>query len=155
MFRESTLSRADLVDRAAFVAEARSWVGVSFAHQGRSRQGVDCVGLVFCASWNLHLTLEDFRAYSARPDGVSMKQHCDRLLCPIALDSFSLADVLLFRNMANQPQHVAIIGDHPNGGWTMIHAWQPNGRVCEQGLDKRWMRFAVAAYHVGGVEWQS
>ena len=28
------------------IAAARSWVGVPYLHQGRSRSGVDCIGLV-------------------------------------------------------------------------------------------------------------
>lgn len=40
----STTRECDL----QFVAEARTWLGVPFLHQGRSRKGVDCIGLFIC-----------------------------------------------------------------------------------------------------------
>lgn len=35
---------------ARFVAAARGWIGVPSRHQGRSRGGVDCIGLVVMAA---------------------------------------------------------------------------------------------------------
>jgi cell wall-associated NlpC family hydrolase len=149
MFQESTLSPAVRADEV--VAEARRWLGVPFAHQGRAREGVDCAGLVFVVGWALGLTLEDVRAYSARPDGVSMKRNCDAMMNPIGFDQVRPGDVLLFRNGANQPQHLGIVGDHPSGGQSLIHAWERNKRVVEQRLDAVWLRLAVSAYRLRGV----
>ena len=33
------------VTREMVVAEARTWIGVKWRHQGRTREGVDCIGL--------------------------------------------------------------------------------------------------------------
>ena len=38
------------VTRDQIVAEARSWIGVPWRHQGRNRSGVDCVGLAIAVS---------------------------------------------------------------------------------------------------------
>lgn len=35
-----------MIDVPRFVAEVRAWEGVAARHQGRSRSGVDCAGLV-------------------------------------------------------------------------------------------------------------
>lgn len=44
-----------LVSRTALLDEVVSWEGVPFLHQGRTRQGCDCVGFVIGVAAALHL----------------------------------------------------------------------------------------------------
>jgi cell wall-associated NlpC family hydrolase len=43
------------VEPNAIIAAARSWLGVPWRHQGRTRQGVDCAGLVVLVGRGLGL----------------------------------------------------------------------------------------------------
>ena len=48
-----------MVTRTDIVAAARGWLGVPWRHQGRSRAGVDCVGLVVVVCRSLGLSDHD------------------------------------------------------------------------------------------------
>ena len=52
------------VSRDDLVTEARSWIGVKWVHQGRTRKvGVDCIGLTICIGMRLNIISDDmFRA---------------------------------------------------------------------------------------------
>lgn len=142
------------------VTEARHWIGTPFHHQGRLRGvGVDCVGLVIgiCESLNLHsraldkkgrkvpFTALDEQGYAPEPQGNLLRTKLDAFLEPIPADSMKPGDIALFV-MARHPQHVAIIGDYPGGGLSLIHAYSPRGGVCEHGYNEKWQRRIVSAY---------
>ena len=63
----------DLAD--AIVAEARTWLGVPWRHQGRSRAGVDCAGLVVLVARALELADHDSTAYGRRAQGQGFVEH--------------------------------------------------------------------------------
>ena len=64
------MNRGDLI-----VAEARRWIGVRWRHQGRSRSGVDCIGLCLCAVEAATGTAFSAPAtYSRRPAGSALQQ---------------------------------------------------------------------------------
>ena len=45
------------------------------------------------------------------------------------------------------PQHIAIAGRHPAGHLTIIHAYQPSGKVVEQALDNKWLNKIIGIYN--------
>ena len=51
-----------------FVAAARSYMGTPFRHMGRSRTGLDCIGLVVVSCRDLGLAVVDARSYDRRPN---------------------------------------------------------------------------------------
>jgi NlpC/P60 family putative phage cell wall peptidase len=134
------------VTREQFVAEARSWIGTPYQHQGRLKGiACDCIGLVICTAQALGLTRENPIDYGKRPDGrlrFSLEQHVE----PIPTSEAQAADILLFQWNA-VPLHVAIMTD----GEHMIHAYLPNRKVVESRIDERIRRQLEAAYHVPGV----
>jgi cell wall-associated NlpC family hydrolase len=138
------------VERRHVIAEARTWLGVPFLHQGRSRRGIDCSGLVIVVARELGLSRFDVTGYPRKPDG-TLRAHCDRELLRAPLDGFGLGDVLLFRDTELKERHLAIVGDHPAGGFTMIHSYARNERVVEARLDEGWLHFLAAAYRLPGV----
>lgn len=75
------------------VAEARSWIGTPFAHQGRKKgQGVDCLGLLIGVAAALRLrgcdgkllVSRDSLAYGHYPDEVALREGLGRVLIPIS-----------------------------------------------------------------------
>jgi cell wall-associated NlpC family hydrolase len=132
------------------VREARTWLDVPFLHQGRSRRGVDCAGLVIKVAHALDLSTFDVTTYPRNPDS-SLRAYCDQEMRPLRGLDFGAGDVLLFRDNENKERHLAIVGDHPAGGFSMIHAYSRNRRVVEARLDVIWLRFLAAAYRLPGV----
>ena len=128
---------------------ARSWVGVPFRHQGRSRDnGVDCVGLVICLARELGLVPldADVNGYRRTPDG-SMLEQCDVWLDRAPLGSAHVAAV----RFSEVPQHLALLVPHHYGGLAFIHALQRNGQVVSHRVDDTWRRRIVQAYRFRGV----
>jgi len=134
------------VTREQFVAEARTWLGTPYQHQGRLK-GVacDCIGLVICTAQALDLTEFDIRDYGRRPDG-RLRPVMESQLEHVPLLEAQAADVVLFV-WAAVPLHVGILTapDH------VIHAYLPNRKVIETRLDDKMRGQIVAAYRVPGV----
>lgn len=124
---------------ADFIAAARSYVGVPFHHQGRTRHGVDCIGLVVCAARDVGLVLADRTDYPRDPNGLLPVEMARQFA---AVESAQGGDILLMR-FRGEPQHVAILA-----GTTLIHGYASIGRVVEHGLDAKWRRRIVATYRL-------
>lgn len=148
-----------MVTRADVIAEARRWLGVRWAHQGRGRDGVDCVGLLIVVARGLHL-LSDARlaqiehetcGYSRYPRGPELRLWCRRELAEIAPETAGPADVLLFR-IDEDPQHLGLLGEHATAGQTLIHAYALGPRrVIETRFDALWRGRVAAAFALPGV----
>lgn len=121
---------------------AKAYEGVPFRHQGRSRAGLDCGGLLIVAAADVGRVLTDLKGYARQPDGRQLKALLDSQLTPIAIRDMQTDDVLLMR-FSKHPQHVAIKTDTG-----LIHAYQDAGEVVEQGLDKKWRNRIVGAYRL-------
>lgn len=132
---------------------ALSWLGVPFAHQGRSRElGVDCAGLVVCAARQLGLLTSewDVNGYRRYPDG-TMRRHCDAVLD--AESALCRAHLALMR-FAVDPQHLAFVVPR-GGGWSLVHALERSGRVVQHRLDATWRGRIVQLYRYRGVSWHN
>lgn len=130
----------------AVIAEARSYLGVPFRHQGRSRQGIDCVGLPIVVGQSLGLFSPHFEVatYGRLPSGELVERvqaHCRPLAAPVA-------GALLVIAWTKVAAHVAIFT-----GQTMIHAYESVGRVVEHGYRGRWIRLTHSAWALPGVEY--
>lgn len=140
-----------LVPRADVVAEARSWLGTPFHHQGRLKGiGVDCGGLLICVANKLGLSEFDVTNYAQLPDGRQLRSYCDGHMTSIGYDKIGLGDILLMR-WTRQPQHMAIVADGP-GYLTIIHVTRSEGKCVEHILSDEWKRRVVRSYHIPGVE---
>lgn len=132
------------VTREQFIAEARSWIGVPWLHQGRNRHGVDCIGLLLVTCWALGLTDYDVQGYGRTPQGPFMRNECDRLMTRTT--DPQPGDVLLFR-LSRELLHVMI----QTAPQRVIHAWATPMKVVEVSFPAVWKPRVVAAYHVPGV----
>lgn len=141
--------------REHVIACARRFMDVRFRHQGRSVQGVDCLGLLLLTAEKAGLTFAGMDAkalgvprYGVRPDTTLLKQKLDEFLCLVSPQEIQPADIALLR-VNGSPQHLAIITDYPMAGELgMIHAYAPAGKVVEHRYDPAWRKETYAAYRL-------
>lgn len=125
------------ISGADVVAEARRWLRVRYRHQGRSREGVDCIGLPVCVRAALGLPSMDDAGYAKRSAGTEMLDYCRANM--VAVDRSSLQPGDLLVQMNGVVRHVAIVADYEFGGLSIIHAHLPNKKVVECRLDDSFM----------------
>lgn len=133
-----------MATRADVVNTARSYLGVRFHHQGRTRAGLDCAGLVVRVAHDLGLSTFDHSDYGPTPLGNMMRGVMDRETNPVAV--WQPGDILMMSFVA-EPQHLAIVTDHG-----VIHALLANRKVVEHRLDAVWASRIVCAYSYKGIE---
>ena len=122
---------------------ARGWLGVPYQHQGRSRLGVDCAGLVICVLRDLGIVPPEFdvNGYGNQPDGTLLsvvRQH----LAEGPAEPGAIAAL----RFGLGPQHLAVLADYPGGHLSMVHALERNGCVVEHRLDDEWRGRIVATF---------
>lgn len=136
-----------MASREDIVSAARRYLGVRYLHQGRTRQGIDCAGLVMLVARDCDIPACDVMGYGRVPDGSSLRATLDQQASPV--EQYQPGDILLLR-FRRDPQHLAIVTDHPHG-LGMIHSYQGAGRVVEHRIDEQWAARVVAAYSYQGV----
>lgn len=131
------------------VDEARNWLGVPFLHQGRSKHGVDCVGLVICVREVVEpcgFVSDILRVYARRPkDGLLLaiaNEKCKQIEAP------EVGAMLLVKWPKDAtPSHVAIL----TGEGTLIHSYRNIEKVCEVGYRSQWLRWTHSFWQLPGV----
>lgn len=120
---------------------ARTFIGAKFRHRGRSPKMMDCVGLGLLAYQKCGVELPDHRHYQPDParHGPGLLEYVERALGkpiatePVPYSMIQDGDVVVIRYV-HEPHHVAIVGTHPLGYLSLIHAHGLYGRVLEQGM---------------------
>ncbi len=138
------VSSSDIIERA------RSWLGVRWRHRGRSREGIDCVGLILKAFDGIHDYPDDYiytRTATNRELEQIFARHSQRVLFTQAgLEGLQDADVLVMRdNMF--PQHVGLMATR-GGHRTLIHASVADRRVVEENVTLEHRRLAISAFRI-------
>lgn len=127
---------------SALADAARGFIGVPFRHRGRSRVGVDCVGLALLAYRDCGVSLPDYRLYGREPHRDGLVQRVTTALgppvmtAPVNRSAIEDGDVVLIRYEV-QPHHAAVVGVRCYGdteALTLIHAEGVHGAVLEQRL---------------------
>lgn len=130
-------------ERQQVIATARSFLGCPWKHQGRTRRGIDCLGLVALAYDSVRPVV-DRQGYGRTPYNgaleASLREHFGPPVAsaPVALADLKPADLLLM-SWTSEPHHVAIVTPHPYGVG-IIHSYSitPNnaggGSVVEHRL---------------------
>ena len=109
------------------VETAREWIGTRWLHQGRSKEGVDCVGLIICVGQELCMPIVDFKHYSRRPTAINfMDKFEESGGIRIAHNQARDGDVAVYAQYG-YPCHCGIISDKG-----VIHAFMPHKRVVEE-----------------------
>lgn len=128
---------AETITPERIVAEARSWLGVPWRHQGRSRAGIDCVGLVVQVARALDLSDYDHTAYGRRAQGQGFVEHFRANMDSVAIPEAGPGDVLVFADQA-YPCHCGILSerlDRPH----LIHAHVLRRQVIEEPYAGEWL----------------
>jgi cell wall-associated NlpC family hydrolase len=154
---------SEISEQAArdIVAEARSWVGTPYRHQGKTKgRAVDCVGLILGVGHSLALLdiapveWREFASYSRTPNprkmGTAMELFLDRLETP-AGEWPGPGVVGWFGWRDEMPMHLAITALF-EGRPTMIHAFSHAERCVEHGFVSEWPGRVVSWWAYPGTQ---
>lgn len=132
-----------MTSRDDVIAAARGYLGVRWHHQGRSRAGIDCAGLIIAVANDLGLSAFDTADYGHIPSAQRMQQH----LNDQAVRIYDLRPgCILLMKFEAEPQHLAIYA-----GRTMIHALMQARAVVEHNYGEPWPSRTVAYYDFPGL----
>ena len=151
--------------RSRTVACARGWQGVRFRHQGQTRRGVDCIGLLMAlgrelGTWTLandDPLVKEYLGYPRIPNPLRLVAALDSNLTRVPVAAVQSADIALFRG-GRYAQHLGLID-----GDRVIHSYEPFGKVDFTRLDARsplggsrrnrtWRELIMIVYLFPGVE---
>lgn len=129
------------------IAAARSRIGMRWLHQGRTEQGVDCVGLVLVCLRDLGIEVPDMPGYRRSPHPIHFIEHIrtntDRAPAPAP------GMMGVFRD-GNQPCHVGIFAEM-HGQLSLIHAYAGLGKVLEEPFIHDWPRLLIETRRLKGI----
>jgi cell wall-associated NlpC family hydrolase len=130
------------------VAEARGYLGVRWRHQGRSRNGIDCAGLVIQVAKSFGSTF-DTNNYTRRTADELMVSLCREHLTEIPRSEVAPGDVMVFG--LGDSRHMGIVGNYQHGGLSLIHAYLAARKVVETRIDEQWRARARGCFRFPGV----
>ncbi len=136
-----------MISRAQVVEEALTWLGVPWVHQGFSKRGCDCIGLIRGVGKVTGAVEPDqdeadkYLCYSRNPDPIKMRKGLRTFFIPIPLIEAKIADILWFR-LGKDPRHLGIITE-PG---IVIHADGVQGKVIEHRMATSRIRMPIAAF---------
>jgi len=140
-----------VIARDEILAEARSWIGERWRHQGRGPRGrgVDCGGVIVCVAQGLQISNYDISGYRRMPPTRTaflehFEQNMMRLSAPVP------AAVGVFRNETTVI-HCGIFSEK-YGRLHIIEANASIGRVIEAQLTKEQRSTLVGIFDYPGVE---
>lgn len=137
------------IDKTKIVKGARQFIGCQWRHRGRSKYGIDCIGLVVKAMQYAGFEMTDRVDYGREPwrDGLR-SELINHFGEPLVLSEMQPGDVVLMKwESQPAPAHVGIIGAHPFGGLTVIHSYSEI-RVTEHRIDAEWLARMVEVYRL-------
>lgn len=133
-------------DAQKAVETARSYIGTRWRHRGRSRYGIDCIGLIVASLKAAGFTMRDRVDYGREPwrDGLEREMH-EHFGDPIPRAEWRAGDVAMMR-WENRPEagHVGLIAQGPHG-LTLIHSHSMSS-VIEHHIDAHWESLILAVF---------
>lgn len=120
------------------IKRSRSWMNVKFRHQGRSKCGVDCIGLFSEVAKEIGRDIPIPSNYTHHPDQKFLFAEMNRLFDKITKAEFTVGDLCLMRfedDLRRVPcRHVAIRTE-----FGVLHSSAQHRKVTEHSLDDEWM----------------
>jgi cell wall-associated NlpC family hydrolase len=127
---------AEPITPERIVAQARIWLGVPWRHQGRSRAGIDCVGLVIQVAHALGISDYDHTTYGRRAQGQSFVEHFRSHMDGVTIPDARPGDVLVFAEQA-YPCHCGFLTEHLRHPH-LVHAHALRRKVIEEAYAGEW-----------------
>lgn len=141
------------IPRSKIAETARSYIGVEYRHQGRSRQAIDCIGLVVVVANELGYPIKTATNYSADPAGNFVLKGCDEWLIKTGDKTSDLKEgdiLVMWGHTRGEAQHFAFVAMNSNQP-TMIHAWSKFEKVVEHGITDFWRKRIMGVYSLPNV----
>jgi hypothetical protein len=138
-------------DAMQIVTAARAYVGVPFRHQGRSKWGMDCLGLLIAVAHDCALQRggavlwqQDECDYGHYPDAAYLHAQLAKWLRPIATPQLGAVALMQHDGAA---RHLGILGDYAEAkAFSLIHAYAPAKAVIEHHYSEEWQQQTVALF---------
>lgn len=134
------------------VDEARNWLDVRWRHQGRTRNGLDCLGFGNVVAHALGVCEIDSSAYGRTPGNDDRLRQALRAHCVERFGPPEVGMLALMRFGSAPPRHVGFIADYMHGGLSLLHAYAAARKVTEHRLDAVWQARIVGLFDLPGVE---
>jgi len=138
--------------RDKIVAEARSWIGAEWLHQGRSIYGIDCVGLILVVGKKIGAIDQNYdnTNYQRQAQGADLLTPFRCLLDQKSICDILPGDIVVLRDNFF-PCHAGIIASKRNK-LTMIHSDALRKKVIEEFIDQGgWRSRIVADFTYRGI----
>jgi cell wall-associated NlpC family hydrolase len=121
-----------------FAQAVRGYIGTPWVHQGRRKGlGVDCVGVVMCATQEVGIAMRDVANYPTQTNRTWMLDELRQQCVQVELHAMQVGDLLSFAWGAN-PWHIGVVTSVTP--LKVVHAWRQVDRVVEMRLDNAWRR---------------
>lgn len=118
-----------MTTRQQIVDEARTFIDVPWVHQGRSRKGIDCAGLLIRTMMECGLPVADMQGYRRTPNGFEFVEHIRNQT--VAAPVIKNGSIGIFREVSF-PCHTGFFAVDESGNITLIHAYIGLGKVIEE-----------------------
>ncbi len=132
------MANADAVIRAT-----RAYLNVPFVHLGRSRAGVDCIGLHVLALRDLGHEVQDCEYYDRLPSADDLQTYIRKSCVEVDPTDDPGTYITTWIAQRGVPQHVALLTDRG-----MIHTWIAPNKVVEHPFDAYWRKRVVAYWNL-------
>jgi cell wall-associated NlpC family hydrolase len=134
-----------VITNAEFIAAARSWLGVPYLHQGRSRLGVDCVGFLACCAADMGVLPAPVPANYGRVQQGALKDYMVKYGKPAPAAAAGVVVVIRWPQ-AVHAAHIALCT-----GPTILQCYEIAGGVIETRYGAPWTRLTDSFWRFPGV----
>jgi len=134
--------------RSEIIITVRKYLNTPFRHQGRDPgKGLDCVGILICASKELGITDFDYKNYTMRPDTKVMMKYMSQFADRIPIKEAKAGDIYQL-HFTDEPTHYAVITSDN----TILHAYLRAGKCVEHSMNDHWKRRITYAWRLKGID---
>lgn len=145
-----------MTTRTELIAEARSWIGTRFAHQGQTKgREVDCDNFIKGVADRTGITLVHWENnYRRREDGSVMLQMLGENLDLVgdSIEEAQRGDIIAFKRTGeDKPSHVAFLTEtkETSHSFYIVHAREPV--VAEHRINNFWIKSIHSIWRIRGI----
>ena len=136
-----------MIERPTIAECAMSWIGAPALHQGRSRDGIDCAGLMVCVGAESGAGSYDITGYNEYPSSEVFYRFLDQSpLIQKDIPNRMIGDIITLR-IAREVRHLAILVDADK----MVHVCAKARRVVLRGFGENTLRIVDRCYQYPNV----